>query len=295
MLRSIALGTLFAFFLVRTPAATINVSVTCNNSTSTANGTTSANASCDSGDGASASASATTFSVYVTKATKRPLPDNFAAAQAATSTEVQIAITGGTGSGWYVPCLSVFFRFIGEGSANFGPVDFGPQTPGGGDSCSYARGNLDLTNPIINSLLIPFVFDTPQIQEVSLSAQTGGILTMGLAFASFNGNILVFDSKGQPVPTANFHGNRDTRTNAADAVSGSFACHRSLQTPAGEFLPKVLGKHINILAPQPSSLCRDRISLPIPQYSITSSRLTAREARSCAVWIRCFSPARKSA
>jgi len=204
MLRSIALGTLFAFFLVRTPAATINVSVTCNNSTSTANGTTSANASCDSGDGASASASATTFSVYVTKATKRPLPDNFAAAQAATSTEVQIAITGGTGSGWYVPCLSVFFRFIGEGSANFGPVDFGPQTPGGGDSCSYARGNLDLTNPIINSLLIPFVFDTPQIQEVSLSAQTGGILTMGLAFASFNGNILVFDSKGQPVPTANF-------------------------------------------------------------------------------------------
>ncbi len=42
------------------------------------------------------------------------------------------------------------------------------------------------------------------------------------------------------------------------------------------------------LAPQPSRLCRSKISRPICQYSNTSSRFTASAARCWALWMRVF-------
>ncbi len=102
------------------------------------------------------------------------------------SSMVEVTFTGGTGAGFYVPCLNINYAQSGGSGVRFGPVDLGSKFPAGGTCFS----------PLSLDSRIPFTFDVPQRQVLSLDA---GSVLPGQASARING-FLVYDASGNAIP-----------------------------------------------------------------------------------------------
>jgi hypothetical protein len=136
-----------------------------------------------SDSGAVAGASASVFPFNVQTFTSGAL----ASASASSSALLEIDFSGGTGSGTYIPCMTTNFGGSAGASVSFGTSDWSAKVPAGG-SCS----------PISGATSIPFVFDVPQIQEITLLAGSTGTGSASASWAGFD----VFDSGGNLLTSA---------------------------------------------------------------------------------------------
>jgi hypothetical protein len=102
---------------------------------------------------------------------------------------VQVTFNGGSGEAFYVPCLRLNYAASGGSGAAFGPVDLGSKFPFGGTCFSS----------LLPSSRILFTFGIPQVQTLSLGAESVGPL--GSGDASIQG-FIVLDADGNRIPTA---------------------------------------------------------------------------------------------
>jgi hypothetical protein len=179
--------TVSAFFLVagcsETIAATIDVQVFCGGDSISrqlvVDAPFSVGAMCP--DGLSSASGSGSNPVSVSVATNGN-------GNAAYSSLVEVTFTGGTGAGFYVPCLNINYAQSGGSGAAFGPVDLGSKFPAGGTCFS----------PLSLDSRIPFTFDVPQRQLLSLDA---GSISPGQASARISG-FLVYDASGNQITGA---------------------------------------------------------------------------------------------
>ncbi len=105
---------------------------------------------------------------------------------------VEVTFSGGTGLGYYVPCLHIGYDGYGGSGAQFGPIGLGSKFPAGGTCFS----------PLVLEDRVAFTFGVPFTSPVFLIAgSVANGLGGGFGLASLNG-FLVFDANGNPLPSA---------------------------------------------------------------------------------------------
>jgi hypothetical protein len=190
---------MFRYFLSLTfavgvvSAATINTTATCDGVTTV--GTDSA--SCDDGHfEARAGVSSTSAGASAMFLPSSPPDFRGGGAQASFSDDYVFTVTGGTGAGFFVPCLSGSTDAEASAGASFGSIALG--------LFAFQR-NSTCNGPPFFFGQLPFSFGVQQIVHFTISASAGPSPLRGSAFgmASFDG-ILFFDTSGHPLSNITF-------------------------------------------------------------------------------------------
>lgn len=174
-------------------AATISTSATCDGVTTV--GTSSAMCS-DGRSFASAGISGSLqvltfpsfFTVFVDAGPLNVLPGSaVASASASFSEEAVFTVSGGTGNGFFYPCVFATSHNGGSASIGFGTFS-GPCLPPG--STFFGEQ--------------PFIFGVPQIVQITAQGSVPGASFRELTASATLGPILFLDSSGNPLPNVTY-------------------------------------------------------------------------------------------